>query len=118
MLTKILKRKLSVLHYLILDRCFKRSPKIPNRSGYFFTGYETKKHAMFCFAKWYILTLQKLDVIYCLTFPGCNKNYFEKINKLIIKKKQIPTTCLLNEHGSCDNQPMHQHLLKCECFMR
>ena len=48
---------------------------------YFFTGHEIKKLAMFCFAKWYILTLQKLDVIYCLTFPGCNKNYFEKINK-------------------------------------
>ena len=50
---------------------------------------------MFCFAKWYILTLQKLDVIYCLTFPGCNKNYFEKKNKKKKKKKKPDSNHML-----------------------
>ena len=41
-----------------------------------------KRKSLPCFAlpNGIFLTLQKLDVIYCLTFPGCNKNYFEKIN--------------------------------------
>lgn len=105
MLTKIMKRKLSGLNYLFLDikevkwrgDALKKSPKMHKE-----TGYETKKHSMFCSAKDTIPTFQESNVNYWLTFPGCNENYIGKTDLI---------TCL-HEHGSHDNQSMHQDLLK------
>ena len=71
--------------------------------------YEIKKLAMFCFSRDTIPTLQKSNVIYYLTSPGCNENYIGKIDRNLI-------TCL-HEHGLLECKQMDQRLLKREHFM-
>ena len=63
---------------------------------------------MFCFAKDTIPALQKSSVIYYLTYPGCNKN--------CIGEKDCNLVLRLYKHSLRD-QPIHQHLLKCEHYM-
>ena len=61
---------------------------------------------MFCPAKHPIPILQKSNNIYCLTSLGCNENYIKKTDRNLVTQ--------LYGHGSSENQPMHQHLLKCQ----
>ena len=55
-----------------------------------------------------ILTLQKSNVIYCLTCPGCNEKYIGKTDRNFLTR--------LHEQGSRDDQPLYQHLTKCEDY--
>ena len=65
---------------------------------------------MFCSTKDIISTLEKSNIIYCLICPGCNENYIRKTDC-------NPAIHLLYVHGSCIDQLMHQHHLKCDYFM-
>ena len=59
---------------------------------------------MFCSVKDFIPTLQKSNVVYCLTCPDCNEKYIGKTDRNLV-------TCQ-NEQGSRDDQPFYQHLTK------
>ena len=63
---------------------------------------------MFCSAKDFIPTLQKLNVVYCSTCPECNEKYIDKTGCNLVTH--------LYKHGSLDDQPMYQHLSKCEHY--
>ena len=47
-------------------------------------------------------------MIYRITCPGCNDTYIGKTDRCIITR--------LKEHGERTEQPMYQHLLKCQSF--
>ena len=57
--------------------CFEKVPKCLTEKVCFFTRYG-RKLAIFCSAKDFIPTLQKSNVIYCLTCPGCSQKYICK----------------------------------------
>ena len=56
----------------------------------------------------FIPTLQKSNVVSCLTCPGCNEKYIGKTDRNLVTR--------LKEQGSCDDQPMYQHLSECEHY--
>ena len=89
--------------------CFKKVQKCLKANVHLITCYETKKGtAIFCSAKDSILIHQKTKVIYKVTCPGCNEDYVGKTDRNLITR--------LNEHTSHEDQPMYQHLSKCEHF--
>ena len=88
--------------------CFRKVQKCLTKNVCFFPYYETKKPAMFCSAKDFIPTLQKLNVVYCSTCPECNEKYIDKTGCNLVTH--------LYKHGSLDDQPMYQHLSKCEHY--
>ena len=89
--------------------CFKKVQKCLKANVHLITCYETKKGtAIFCSAKDSIPIHQKTKVIYKVTCPGCNEDYVGKTDRNLITR--------LNEHASHENQPMYQHLSKCEHF--
>ena len=88
--------------------CFKKVQKCLKERLCFFTCYERKNLAMFFSTKGFIYALQKLNVAYCLTCPRCDKKYIDKTDHNLATR--------LNEQGSPDDQPMYQHLSKCECY--
>ena len=57
----------------IKKSCFRKVQKCLTKNVCFFPCYETKKPAMFCSAKDFIPTLQKLNVVYCSKCPECNE---------------------------------------------
>ena len=63
---------------------------------------------MLCSAKDSIPVYQKANVIYKVTCPGCNEDYVGKTDRNLVTR--------LNEHASRKDQPMYQHLSKCEHF--
>ena len=63
---------------------------------------------MFCSAKDSIPIRQKANLIYKVTCPGSNEDYVGKTDRNLITR--------LNEHTSHEDQPMYQHLSKCEHF--
>ena len=63
---------------------------------------------MFCSAKDRIPIHQKANVIYKVTCPGCNEDYLGKTDRSLVTR--------LNVHASRKDQPMYQHLSKCEHF--
>ena len=67
-----------------------------------------KKLAMFCSAKDFIPTIQKSNIIYCLTCPGCNEKYIGKTDHNLITS--------LNKQGSHGDQTVYQHLSNCEHY--
>ena len=71
-------------------------------------SYETKKTAMFCSAKDSIPIHQKTNIIYKITCPGFSEYYIRKTDRNLVWR--------LNEHASCEGQPIYQHLSKCEHF--
>ena len=71
----------------------------------FFTPYK-KKLAKFYSTKYFIPTLQILNVICCLTCPGCNEKGISKTGCNLVTH--------LNEQGSRDDKPMYQHLSRWE----
>ena len=78
-----------------MQRCLKENVR-------FITCYETRKIAMFYSAKDSILIHQKANVIYKVTCPGCNEDYIGKTDRSLVTR--------LNEHASCEDQHMYQHL--------
>ena len=91
------------------DKMKNKVQKCLTERMYFSTCYETKKLAMFCSTKHTIITQQNSNVIYCLTCPGCNENYIGNTDRNLATG--------LHEHGSRNDQPMHQRLLKCKHFI-
>ena len=63
---------------------------------------------MFCSAKDKIQDNQKSNVIYKIRCPGCNGTYIGKTDRCLITR--------LEEHGTKPDQPMYQHLFKCQEF--
>ena len=63
---------------------------------------------MFCSAKKSISVHQKANVIYKVTCPGCNEDYVGKTDRKLVTR--------INEHVFREDQPMYQHLSKCEHF--
>ena len=63
---------------------------------------------MFCSAKDSILIHQEANVIYEVTCSGCNEDYVGKTDRNSVTR--------FNEHTSREDQPMCQHLSKCEHF--
>ena len=53
-------------------------------------------------------TLYYKNVIYKVTYSGCNEDYVRKTDLNLITR--------LSEPGSRADQPMYQHLVKCEQF--
>ena len=88
--------------------CFKNVQKCLKENTCFITCYETKKTAMFCSAKDSIPTHQKANFIYKVTCPDCNKDYVGKTDRNLVTR--------LNQHAFSEDQPMYQHLSKCEHF--
>ena len=56
----------------------------------------------------FIPTLQKSNVVYCLICPDCDEKYIGKSHRNLATR--------LNEQGSRYDQPLYQHLTKCEDF--
>ena len=63
---------------------------------------------MFCPSKDKISDLQKSDLIYKLTCPGCGEIYIGKTDRCLGIR--------LNEHGTREDQPMYRHLIDCSDF--
>ena len=51
---------------------------------------------------------QKANDIYKVTYPDCNEYYVRKTDRSLVTR--------WNEHAFREDQPMHQHLTKCEHF--
>ena len=62
--------------------------------------------AMFCSVKDFIPTLQKSNVVYCLTCPDCKEKYIGKTDRNLVTRR--------NEQEARYDQPLYQHLTKCE----
>lgn len=98
------KKKLFALNYLILDiKEIKRRkdtlkiPKMPDKKG-FFSLVTKQKNLLF-------LLLRRHFSHNCLICPCCKENYIGgKTDRNLVTR--------LHEHGSRDNQAMHQHHLK------
>ena len=88
--------------------CFKRVQKCLKENVHSITCYGTKKTKMFCLAKYSIPIHQKANLIYKVTCPGCNEDYVGKTDHNLVTR--------LNERASYEDQPMYQHLSKCEHF--
>ena len=63
---------------------------------------------MFCPTKDKIPTLQKANLIYKLTCPGCGKDYIGKTDRCL--------SIRLREHGTRTDQPMNLHLRNCRAY--
>ena len=74
----------------------------------FVCRFNTKKLNMFCPSKDKISDLQKSDLIYKLTCPGCGEIYIGKTDRCLGIR--------LNEHGTREDQPMYRHLIDCSDF--
>ena len=72
--------KLFRSHYIILD-IYEIKWRKDALKKFFFFWYETKKLAMFCPTK---TTLQKSDLIYCLTCLDCNEKYIGKTDRNLV----------------------------------
>ena len=79
--------------------CFKKVQKCLKENVYFITCYETKKTVMFCSTKYSIPIHRKAKVICKVTSHGCNEAYVGKTDRNSVTR--------LNEHASCDDQPIH-----------
>ena len=88
--------------------CFKKVQKCLKENFCFITCYETKKTGMLCSAKDSISKHQKANVIYKVTLPSCNEDYVGETDRNLVTR--------LNEHASREDQPIYQHLSKCEHF--
>ena len=86
-----------------LTKKIKRSLKLDVKFKIF---HQCKKLSMFCSAKDKIHDIQKSNVIYKIRCPGCNGTYIGKTDRCLITR--------LKEHGSKPDQPMYQHLFKCQ----
>ena len=94
--------------YNMKKNCSKKVQKCLKENARFITCYETKKKALFCSAKDSILIHQKSNIIYKVTCPSCNEDYVEKNDPISVTR--------LYEHASHEDQPMYQHVKKCEHF--
>ena len=63
---------------------------------------------MFCPTKDKIPELQKANLIYKLTCPGCGKHYIGKTDRCL--------SIRLKEHGTREDQPMNLHLKNCHDY--
>ena len=63
---------------------------------------------MFCSAKDSIAIHRKANAICKVTCPGCNEDCVGKADHNLVTR--------LNGHTSREDQPMYQHLSKCEHF--
>ena len=63
---------------------------------------------MFCSFKDSIPIHQKANVIYKVTCPGYTEDYIGKTDCNLVAR--------LNEYAFREDQPMYQHLLKCEHY--
>ena len=63
---------------------------------------------MLCSTKNSIPIHQKANVVYKVTYPGCNEYYIRKTDRSLVTR--------WNEHAFLEDQPMYQHLTKCEHF--
>ena len=88
--------------------CVRKLRRYTKRNIFYVTLYNTNKFSMFCPTKDKIPVHQRSNVIYELTCPGCGNKYIGKTDRCIITR--------LLEHGSRNDQPMHQHLSSCEPF--
>ena len=88
--------------------CLKKIQKYLKENVRFKTCYETKKTAIFCSAKERNPIHQKANVIYKVTCPGRNEDYFGKTDRNLVTR--------LNEHAFREDQPKYQHLSKCEHY--
>ena len=70
--------------------------------------YKSNKSSMLCNTKDSISVVQKSNVIYRITCPGCFKKYVGKTDQNLITR--------LDEHGKKVDQPMYQHLSNCSAF--
>ena len=72
------------------------------------TRFNDTKVSMFCSNKEKLKFEQKSILIYEFTCPGCPKKYIGKTDRWL--------SIRLNEHATCDDQPIHQHLTSCMDF--
>ena len=91
-----------------MKNCFKKVRKWLKENVHFITCYETKKTVIFFSPKDSIPIHQKTNVIYKVASPDCHEDYVGKTDRNFVTR--------LNEHTSHEDQPMYQHLLKCELY--
>ena len=74
----------------------------------FIVLYDTNKISYYCSNKDKVPELQRHNVVYLITCPGCNEQYVGKTNCCISTR--------LEQHGNKPDQPMYQHFMKCDLF--
>ena len=76
----------------------------------FITSYNTNKMAMFCSAKDQVKTTQKANITYDAQCPACKEHYIGKTDQCFVTR--------LDEHGIRHDQPMFQHLVNFQHFLK
>ena len=92
----------------LLKACIRKLRRFTKLNVIFITLFDTKKFAMFCPTKDKIPSHQRANVIYKLSCPGCGNKYVGKTDRCLITR--------LLEHGTRVDQPIIQHLTRCDSF--
>ena len=77
-------------------------------SPFVFIVCPKKKISMFCSLTDKIPINQKAYIVYQFTCPWCNKAFIGKNRQMFLTR--------MKKHGTRTDQPLHQHLTKCEAF--
>ena len=93
----------------LIKSCVRRMKRFVKRNVKFVIMYDTKKLSFFCNTKDRVPGLQRHNLVYKITCPGCGRNY--------VGKTDVCLETRLKQHGSKSDQPMYQHFMQCEHFI-